>query len=58
MSVERLAVERCKATVAKIALNDKTTVMPTQQRATPEATAKLIEDLLAERFGERCPRRS
>jgi FMN reductase [NAD(P)H] len=42
------------ATVAKIALNDKTAVMPMQDRATPEATAKLIEDLLAERFGERC----
>ena len=29
--------------------------MPIQQRATPEATPELIEDLLAERFGERCP---
>jgi FMN reductase [NAD(P)H] len=44
-----------KATVAKIALNDKTGVMSTQERATPAATAKLIEDLLAERFGEACP---
>jgi nitroreductase len=43
------------ATVAKIASNDKTAVMTMQERATPAATAKLIEDLLAERFGEKCP---
>ena len=29
--------------------------MPKQERAPPEATARLVEDLLAERFGERCP---
>src|SRR5215831_3489535 len=48
---------RCagRATVAKIASNDKTGVMPIKEHAKPEAIAELIEELLAERFGTKCP---